>query len=81
MRRRLSAGLTGASLMSLIGATVGGAQKPPGIIDSMEAKWSGVKTDLLEVKRMSDHTIGSAGAGGTPWKRSILSLLTVVVTR
>jgi hypothetical protein len=33
------------------------AQKPPDALDSIDAEWSGVQTDLLEVKRMSDNTV------------------------
>jgi hypothetical protein len=33
------------------------AQKAPGVIETADAEWSGVQTDLLEVKRMSDNTI------------------------
>jgi hypothetical protein len=33
------------------------AQKPPDALDSTDAEWAGVQTDLLEVKRMSDNTV------------------------
>lgn len=33
------------------------AQKPAGTIDSADAEWPGVQTDLLEVRRMSDNTV------------------------
>ena len=33
------------------------AQKPADALDSVDAEWSGVQTDLLEVKRMTDNTV------------------------
>jgi hypothetical protein len=58
MRTRLIVGMIGAiSLLAPLGTTVADAQKPAGVIDSVDAEWSGVQTDLLEVKRMSDNTI------------------------
>jgi hypothetical protein len=56
MIRRLIVGLFAALLVSGIAGGVG-AQKPAGVIDSVDAEWSGVQTDLLEVRRMSDNTI------------------------
>lgn len=56
MTRRLVMGLLTAVLVAgLAGAA--GAQKPAGVIDTVDAEWSGVQTDLLEVRRMSDNTI------------------------
>ena len=34
-----------------------GAQKPPDALDSIDAEWAGIQTDLLEVRRMSDNTV------------------------
>ena len=56
MIRRLIVGLFAALLVSGIAGGVS-AQKPAGVIDSIDAEWSGVQTDLLEVRRMSDNTI------------------------
>jgi hypothetical protein len=56
MIRRLVVGLFAALLVSGIAGGVS-AQKPAGVIDSVDAEWSGVQTDLLEVRRMSDNTI------------------------
>ena len=56
MIRRLVVGLFVALLVSGIAGGVS-AQKPAGVIDSIDAEWSGVQTDLLEVRRMSDNTI------------------------
>src|SRR5687768_14110793 len=33
------------------------AQKPADALDSIDAEWAGVQTDLLEVRRMSDNTV------------------------
>ena len=49
-------GALGITLLGL-GAVPVGAQKPAGVIDTVDAQWSGVQTDLLEVRRMSDNTI------------------------
>lgn len=57
MKSPLVVGLIGASLLVLWGVVVVDAQKPAGVIDSMNTEWSGVQTDLLEVRRMSDNTI------------------------
>ena len=56
MIRRLVVGLFAALLVSGIAGGVS-AQKPAGVIDSIDAEWPGVQTDLLEVRRMSDNTI------------------------
>jgi hypothetical protein len=56
MVRRLVVGLLAAVLVAGIAGGVS-AQKPAGVIDSIDAEWSGVQTDLLEVRRMSDNTI------------------------
>jgi hypothetical protein len=40
-----------------LGTVPVGAQKPAGVIDTVDAEWSGVQTDLLEVRRMSDNTV------------------------
>lgn len=56
MIRRLVVGLLAAVLVAGIAGGVS-AQKPAGVIDSIDAEWSGVQTDLLEVRRMSDNTI------------------------
>jgi hypothetical protein len=34
-----------------------GAQKAAGVIDSVDSEVSGIQTELLEVKRMSDNTV------------------------
>jgi len=49
-------GALGIALLAL-GAAPVDAQKPAGVIDTVDAEWSGVETDLLEVRRMSDNTI------------------------
>jgi hypothetical protein len=54
--RTFVVGALGLALLGL-GAIPAGAQKPAGVIDTVEAEWSGVQTDLLEVRRMSDNTI------------------------
>jgi hypothetical protein len=56
MARRLVVGLLAAVLVAGIAGGVS-AQKPAGVIDTIDAEWSGVQTDLLEVRRMSDNTI------------------------
>lgn len=56
MARRLVVGLLAAMLVSGIAGGVS-AQKPAGVLDSIDAEWSGVQTDLLEVRRMSDNTL------------------------
>ena len=58
MRIRLIVGLIGGiSLVAILGATAANAEKLAGVIESVDAEWSGIQTDLLEVKRMSDNTI------------------------
>jgi len=54
--RRFVAGALGIILFGF-GTVPVGAQKPAGVIDTVDAEWSGVQTDLLEVRRMSDNTI------------------------
>jgi len=49
-------GALGIALLAL-GAAPVDAQKPAGVIDTLDAEWSGVETDLLEVRRMSDSTV------------------------
>lgn len=57
MRAKLVVSMS-AVVLTLVSATVRvGAQKPPDALDSIDAEWSGVQTDLLEVKRMSDNTV------------------------
>ena len=56
MARNFVVGVLGVVLLGL-GAIPAGAQKPAGVIDTVDAEWSGVQTDLLEVRRMSDNTI------------------------
>jgi hypothetical protein len=55
MVRRFAMVALGMAL--LLGAIPAGAQKPAGVIDTVDAEWSGVQTDLLEVRRMSDNTL------------------------
>jgi hypothetical protein len=33
------------------------AQKPADALDSIDAEWAGIQTDLLEVRRMPDNTV------------------------
>lgn len=54
--RTVVVGALGLALLGL-GALPVNAQKPAGVIDTLDAEWSGVQTDLLEVRRMSDNTI------------------------
>jgi len=56
MARRLVVGLLAAVLVAGMADGVS-AQKPAGVIDTIDAEWSGVQTDLLEVRRMSDNTL------------------------
>lgn len=56
MARRLVVGLLAAVLVSGLAGAVS-AQKPAGVIDTADAEWSGVLTELLEVRRMSDNTV------------------------
>jgi hypothetical protein len=44
-------------LIGLVAPTTVRAQKPPDALESIDAEWSGIQTDLLEVKRMSDNTV------------------------
>ncbi len=55
MRARLAVLLSVVVLVST--AIRVDAQKPPDALDSVDAEWSGVQTDLLEVRRMSDNTV------------------------
>jgi hypothetical protein len=56
MTRRWTAGLVALAVAAgLVGTAA--AQKAPGVIETADAEWSGVQTELLEVKRMSDNTI------------------------
>jgi len=54
--RTVVVGALGLALLGL-GALPVDAQKAAGVIDTLDAEWSGVQTDLLEVRRMSDNTI------------------------
>jgi hypothetical protein len=54
--RTVVVGALGIALLGL-GAVSASAQKPAGVIDTVDAEWSGVQTELLEVRRMSDNTI------------------------
>lgn len=56
MAQKFVVAMFGLILLAL-GAIPAGAQKPAGVIDTADAEWSGVQTDLLEVRRMSDNTI------------------------
>ena len=57
MRARVAVVLS--VLILVLGSLSGGAsaQKPSDALDSVDAEWAGVQTDLLEVKRMSDNTV------------------------
>lgn len=56
MAQRFVVGIFGLVLLAL-GALPAGAQKPADVIETVDAEWSGIQTDLLEAKRMSDNTV------------------------
>jgi hypothetical protein len=57
MRSGWAVTLLGVVLVGLVAPSMVRAQKPPDALESMDAEWSGIQTDLLEVKRMSDNTV------------------------
>ena len=56
MRTRLTGLLLVMVSLGLV-AGPAGAQKAADVIETADAEWSGIQTDLLEVKRMSDNTV------------------------
>lgn len=57
MAPKLMVGLTVMVFFVFSGATVVEAQKPTDVIETLESKWPGIQTELVEVKRMSDNTV------------------------
>lgn len=57
MVTKLTVGLIGMVIFVFSGAAVVHAQKPTDAIESAQSELTGLQTDLLEVKRMSDNTI------------------------
>jgi hypothetical protein len=57
MRRKILAGLLGSLLLAIGGLGPATAQKQAGVIETADAGWSGVQTELLEARRMSDDTV------------------------
>jgi len=57
MASKVTVGLAVMALVICSRAAVVEAQKPTDVIESADSEWSGVRTELVEVKRMSDNTI------------------------
>lgn len=57
MKRTLFVALAGGWLATLLFAVPATAQKADDVLESAETEWPGVRTELLEVKRMADNTV------------------------
>jgi hypothetical protein len=56
MKKRIAGSLLVMVSLWLV-AGPAGAQKAADVIEMVDAEWSGIQTELLEVKRMSDNTV------------------------
>jgi len=56
MTRRFVVTMIGIAMLASVGWATA-ADKPADAIESASSEWSGIQTDLLEVKRMPDNTL------------------------